>query len=146
MKPRNQKKSESPIVLSSMGKPCTSQDDTGKGWTGHYEVLHWHRGLRVSSNPNLTSQRQKNTSLPSQTLHIQSKIRSQTSQSRKQWDLYRYLMDPYFLASALELVMKNDGAGGIDQVNTEGSCSKRNGAAASCSLRPQHFEIYRKNG
>ncbi|HEY8269358.1 MAG TPA: group II intron reverse transcriptase/maturase [Pseudobdellovibrionaceae bacterium] len=66
-----------------------------------------------------TPREQKKTSLAPHTLTLQNKIRNQTNQNRKQWDLYRHLMDPYLLAEALSLVIKNDGTGGIDRVTID---------------------------
>jgi RNA-directed DNA polymerase len=67
----------------------------------------------------------KSTSLSPHTLHIQNNIRNHASSNRKHWDLYRHLMDPYLLAEALDLVINNDGAEGIDGVTIDDIKNRR---------------------
>ena len=55
-------------------------------------------------------------SLSPQTRHIRIRVAEHAKKGRKQWDLYRYLTDPYLLADAIELVIKNRGSAGLDQV------------------------------
>lgn len=58
-------------------------------------------------------------SLNPQTLRIQTRLRQQTSEGRKHWDLYKWIMDPYVLADALQLILDNAGSAGIDKVTCQ---------------------------
>lgn len=55
-------------------------------------------------------------SLSPQTRHIRVRVAEHARRGRKQWDLYRNLLDPYLLADALKLVLANRGSAGLDQV------------------------------
>lgn len=58
-------------------------------------------------------------SLSPQTIRIQHRLGQWNKTGRKHWDLYRWLMDPYFLLDALRLVMRNRGAPGVDGESCE---------------------------
>lgn len=62
----------------------------------------------------------KQKSLSPQTRHIRVRVAEHAKGGRKQWDLYRYLLDPYLLLDALKLVMHNRGCAGLDGQSTEG--------------------------
>ncbi len=55
-------------------------------------------------------------SLSPQTIRIRHRLREWTKSGRKHWDLFRYLYDPYVLHDALQLVIKNGGAAGLDGI------------------------------
>jgi group II intron reverse transcriptase/maturase len=58
-------------------------------------------------------------SLTPQTIRIQLQLAKFTKSGRKAWDLYRYLYNPCLLGDALESVLTNDGAAGIDGITTQ---------------------------
>ena len=53
-------------------------------------------------------------SLHPQTNRIRLQIQNWQSGGRKQWDLYRHLLNRYVLTDALKLVMINKGSAGLD--------------------------------
>ncbi len=53
-------------------------------------------------------------SLHPQTIRIRHRLAEWKKQGRKNWDIYRWVMDPYVLLDALQLVLKNRGSPGID--------------------------------
>lgn len=53
-------------------------------------------------------------SLHPQTIRIRHRLREWTRSGRKQWDIYRYLYNPFVIHDALKLIVKNGGASGVD--------------------------------
>ena len=53
-------------------------------------------------------------SLSQETIRIRHQVKEWSRSGRKQWDLYRYLYNPYVIYDALTLVIKNGGASGVD--------------------------------
>ncbi|MBK9038771.1 MAG: group II intron reverse transcriptase/maturase [Bdellovibrionales bacterium] len=60
---------------------------------------------------------EKQMSLNPQTRRIRVRVADHAKRGRKQWDLYRYITDPYLLADALKLVLNNCGCAGLDRVS-----------------------------
>lgn len=58
-------------------------------------------------------------SLSSQTIRIQHRLSEWTKRGRKHWDLYRWLSNPFILADAIKLVIRNGGAAGPDGQEVE---------------------------
>jgi RNA-directed DNA polymerase len=57
-------------------------------------------------------------SLHPQTIRIRNQIQNWQKSGRKQWDLYRHVLNPYVLHDALKLIMFNKGTAGIDRQTT----------------------------
>lgn len=62
---------------------------------------------------------EQKSSLNPQTLRIQTRLRERTREEKKHWDLYKWMMDPYVLADALQLVLDNGGAAGVDKISCQ---------------------------
>ncbi len=89
----------------------------------------------------------KRMSLSLQTVHIQHQLAEITKSSRKHWDLYRWMLDPFLLLDATRAVLANKGAAGVDGVRCEQIKGKewefavvlagklRSGAYRPCAVR-----------
>ena len=62
---------------------------------------------------------QKRMSLSPQTIRIQHRLAEWSKGGRKHWDLYRWLYDPKILFDATKLILRNDGAAGVDKVRCD---------------------------
>ena len=58
-------------------------------------------------------------SLHPQTLRVQNRLVNWTKQGRKHWDRYRWVYDPLILCDAINKVIDNAGAAGLDGENVE---------------------------
>jgi group II intron reverse transcriptase/maturase len=58
-------------------------------------------------------------SLSPQTIRIQARLAQWSQSGRKQWDLYRWLWNPFILRDATELVIRNAGVAGLDGEQVE---------------------------
>lgn len=56
-------------------------------------------------------------SLNPQTIRIQHRLAEWSKSGRKHWDLYRWLLDPQILFDATKLILRNDGAAGVDKIS-----------------------------
>jgi RNA-directed DNA polymerase len=61
----------------------------------------------------------KQMSLHPQTIRIRHRLAEWKKQGRKNWDIYRWVLDPHVLLDALRLVLKNRGSPGIDRERCE---------------------------
>lgn len=71
--------------------------------------------IRTQTSPGV----RKKTSLHPQTIRIQHRLAQWTKSGRKHWDLYRWMIDPYVLWDATQLVLKNAGSAGLDRQTCE---------------------------
>ena len=73
--------------------------------------------MRCAVRQNTRTQKRK--SLSPQTIRVQHRLAEWSKSGRKHWDLYRWILDPKILFDATKLILRNDGAAGVDKISCD---------------------------